>query len=80
MVFRLVRVLAVLAATVTALVYASPLPVPAGTLQSRQALAQVISSCTVPNTVALTFDDGPFFYLRVRVFRSTPAHDLTTTV
>jgi hypothetical protein len=64
----------------TVLVYASPLPAPAGTLQSRQTLAQVIYSCTVPNTVALTFDDGPFFYLRVRVFCSTPAHELTTIV
>ncbi|CAE6435325.1 unnamed protein product [Rhizoctonia solani] len=25
-------------------------------------LAQVITSCTVPNTVALTFDDGPYLY------------------
>ncbi|KAG6917729.1 hypothetical protein DXG01_001380 [Tephrocybe rancida] len=31
--------------------------------QKRQALAQVISKCTVPNTVALTFDDGPWVYL-----------------
>lgn len=28
----------------------------------RQALAQVITSCTVPNTAALTFDDGPYLY------------------
>ena len=65
----------------TVLVYASPLPAPVGTLQSRQSLAQVIYSCTVPNTVALTFDDGPFFYLRVRVFFSRLlAHELTMTV
>lgn len=27
-----------------------------------RALAQVITKCTKPNTVALTFDDGPFVY------------------
>ncbi|KAF8683313.1 Polysaccharide deacetylase [Rhizoctonia solani] len=31
------------------------------TLFPRQ-LAQVITKCTVPNTVALTFDDGPYLY------------------
>ncbi|ELU38818.1 hypothetical protein AG1IA_07152 [Rhizoctonia solani AG-1 IA] len=31
------------------------------TLYPRQ-LAQVVSKCTVPNTVALTFDDGPYWY------------------
>ncbi|KAF5374529.1 hypothetical protein D9615_009071 [Tricholomella constricta] len=31
--------------------------------QKRQQLAQVITQCTVPNTVALTFDDGPWVYL-----------------
>jgi hypothetical protein len=45
-----------------ALVHASPL----SSLVRRQALAQVIYSCTVPNTIALTFDDGPYIYLRVR--------------
>ncbi|TEB33630.1 glycoside hydrolase/deacetylase [Coprinellus micaceus] len=29
-----------------------------------RAPAQVISRCTVPNTVALTFDDGPYLYTR----------------
>ncbi|EDR10826.1 carbohydrate esterase family 4 protein [Laccaria bicolor S238N-H82] len=29
----------------------------------RRAKAQVITKCTVPNTVALTFDDGPWVYL-----------------
>lgn len=29
-------------------------------------LAQVITKCTVPNTAALTFDDGPLYYIRVR--------------
>ncbi|KAF8756197.1 Carbohydrate esterase family 4 protein [Rhizoctonia solani] len=33
-----------------------------GTLSTRAA-AQVITSCTVPNTVALTFDDGPYSYI-----------------
>ena len=28
----------------------------------RRAAAPVISSCTAPNTVAITFDDGPFQY------------------
>lgn len=31
-------------------------------LQRRQ-LANVVSRCTVPNTVALTFDDGPYGYI-----------------
>ncbi|KAF5364669.1 hypothetical protein D9758_005644 [Tetrapyrgos nigripes] len=28
----------------------------------RQALAQVVTTCSTPNTVALTFDDGPMIY------------------
>jgi peptidoglycan/xylan/chitin deacetylase (PgdA/CDA1 family) len=32
-------------------------------LTERQSLAQVITRCTKPNTVALTFDDGPYVYL-----------------
>ncbi|KAJ8090193.1 hypothetical protein PM082_018783 [Marasmius tenuissimus] len=32
-------------------------------LQSRQQLAQVVTQCTEPNTVALTFDDGPYDYI-----------------
>jgi len=31
-------------------------------VSSGQQLARVISSCTEPNTVALTFDDGPWIY------------------
>jgi peptidoglycan/xylan/chitin deacetylase (PgdA/CDA1 family) len=31
-------------------------------LEKRQ-LAQVVTSCSKPNTVALTFDDGPYVYL-----------------
>ncbi|KIJ95544.1 carbohydrate esterase family 4 protein [Laccaria amethystina LaAM-08-1] len=37
---------------------------PAFPHQKRQEKAQIVSHCTVPNTVALTFDDGPFLYLR----------------
>ncbi|TFK60306.1 carbohydrate esterase family 4 protein [Pluteus cervinus] len=33
-------------------------------LTSVAQLAQVISQCTQPNTVALTFDDGPWIYLK----------------
>jgi peptidoglycan/xylan/chitin deacetylase (PgdA/CDA1 family) len=33
-------------------------------------LAQVITKCTVPNTVALTFDDGPYNFTYVRTFES----------
>jgi len=29
----------------------------------KRAPAQVVTSCTVPNTAALTFDDGPYWYL-----------------
>lgn len=36
---------------------------PVANLQARQIPAgSVISSCTTPGTVALTFDDGPFIY------------------
>ncbi|KAF8172085.1 carbohydrate esterase family 4 protein [Pholiota molesta] len=33
------------------------------TLCLRRALATVYSKCTVPKTVALTFDDGPYIYM-----------------
>jgi len=32
-------------------------------LTERASLAQVITQCTVPNTAALTFDDGPWYYI-----------------
>lgn len=35
---------------------------PVSNIQPRQVAGQVYSSCTVGNTVALTFDDGPFTY------------------
>jgi peptidoglycan/xylan/chitin deacetylase (PgdA/CDA1 family) len=34
------------------------------TYHAKRAPAQIYSSCTVPNTVALTFDDGPYNYHR----------------
>jgi peptidoglycan/xylan/chitin deacetylase (PgdA/CDA1 family) len=37
--------------------------VSASPTEKRQSLAQVITKCTKPNTVALTFDDGPWYYL-----------------
>ena len=37
-------------------------PAPATPLNSSVPVGTVISSCTVPGTVALTFDDGPFTY------------------
>jgi peptidoglycan/xylan/chitin deacetylase (PgdA/CDA1 family) len=42
-------------------------------LEERAApLAQVITKCTVPNKVALTFDDGPYNYIYVRAFFFPP--------
>jgi peptidoglycan/xylan/chitin deacetylase (PgdA/CDA1 family) len=35
----------------------------AAALPKKRAPFQVINSCTVPNTAALTFDDGPYVYL-----------------
>jgi len=35
-----------------------------GTLRLPRRAATVYSSCTVPNTVALTFDDGPYIYTK----------------
>ncbi|CAE6401881.1 unnamed protein product [Rhizoctonia solani] len=39
------------------------LAAPTNTTLLTRAAAQVITSCTVPNTVALTFDDGPYSYI-----------------
>jgi len=36
---------------------------PAASPPTKRAMAQVITSCTKANTVALTFDDGPYQYL-----------------
>ncbi|TRM63673.1 carbohydrate esterase family 4 protein [Schizophyllum amplum] len=38
-------------------------PTPANATLETRARAQVYSKCTVPNTVALTFDDGPYDYI-----------------
>ena len=35
---------------------------PVANIQPRQTPGQVYFGCSVPNTVALTFDDGPFMY------------------
>jgi len=37
---------------------------PARFAERRDSLAQVITKCTVPNTAALTFDDGPYIYIQ----------------
>jgi len=39
------------------------LAVPMNTTLETRAAAQVITKCTKPNTVALTFDDGPYYYI-----------------
>ncbi|TFK95805.1 carbohydrate esterase family 4 protein [Pterulicium gracile] len=44
---------AIISAALLSIVSAAP---------QRRAPAQVITSCTVPNTAALTFDDGPWVY------------------
>ncbi|KAH9481128.1 Chitin deacetylase [Psilocybe cubensis] len=47
----------VLAVVLPALVCSTPV------VEKRQALARVVTTCTKPNNVALTFDDGPWVYL-----------------
>jgi peptidoglycan/xylan/chitin deacetylase (PgdA/CDA1 family) len=42
--------------------FATPLQNNAAKRQSSIPFGSVISSCTVPGTVALTFDDGPYIY------------------
>ncbi|KAI5120411.1 hypothetical protein M0805_006912 [Coniferiporia weirii] len=56
------RALAVLAATRVVLAAPALDAEPEVELIRRQGLAAVYSSCTEPNTVALTFDDGPYIY------------------
>ncbi|KAF5359809.1 hypothetical protein D9756_003631 [Leucocoprinus leucothites] len=51
---KLTAFVTVLAASVATTVTAAP---------SKRALAQVVTSCSVPGTVALTFDDGPYYYI-----------------
>ncbi|KXN81195.1 Peptidoglycan-N-acetylglucosamine deacetylase [Leucoagaricus sp. SymC.cos] len=45
---------------------------------SRRALAQVVTQCTVPGTVALTFDDGPYYYI-YDISKTLVAHNATGT-
>lgn len=42
-------------------------------------LAQVITKCTVPNTAALTFDDGPYQYIQVCVLAAIFVSNLLST-
>jgi len=44
---------------------------PAGFSERATPLAQVITKCTVPNTAALTFDDGPYNYIYARALPTT---------
>jgi len=53
----------VLSLLLSAVTYATPLP--SGNLEKRQSsipVGTIITSCTVPGTAALTFDDGPYIY------------------
>ncbi|EJD07768.1 glycoside hydrolase/deacetylase [Fomitiporia mediterranea MF3/22] len=55
-------ILATLSAARFAVAAPTPDPEPEFELIRRQGLAAVYSSCSQPNTVALTFDDGPYIY------------------
>lgn len=44
-------------ASIATVVSAAP-----SSLEKRAVKAQVITTCTVPGTIALTFDDGPYEY------------------
>jgi len=63
MFFRTSTVAAVLSSALLA--HASPANLTGAAAES---LAQVITKCTVPNTAALTFDDGPYSYIQVCAF------------
>jgi hypothetical protein len=67
MLFKVFTALLLFTSGVT--VRASPAPAPLSDLEALTGratpLAQVITKCTVPNTVALTFDDGPEEYIYV---------------
>jgi peptidoglycan/xylan/chitin deacetylase (PgdA/CDA1 family) len=56
------RAIALVSISLAAISSVSATPAPVS--EKRQALAQVVTSCTVPNKVALTFDDGPYIYLK----------------
>ncbi|KAI8984629.1 hypothetical protein BDF20DRAFT_911706 [Mycotypha africana] len=47
---------------ITAAAIATAVSAAPATLQKRATTAQVIETCTVPGTIALTFDDGPYEY------------------
>ncbi|KAF9534052.1 carbohydrate esterase family 4 protein [Crepidotus variabilis] len=47
----------------SAVVLALALSVSAGVTQRKRGGGQLVTSCTVPNTAALTFDDGPYMYM-----------------
>lgn len=64
---RLAYFLSFLLLTVTTTAYADPSPAaeePVYVELAGRAPAQVITKCTVPNTAALTFDDGPYWFMR----------------
>ncbi|KAB5589705.1 putative effector protein [Ceratobasidium theobromae] len=52
-----------LALVAAATSFLGALAVPMNTTLATRAAAQVITKCTKPNTVALTFDDGPYSYI-----------------
>lgn len=82
----------VLALASVGVAVATPAPVPAPApnptpkaepefeLIARQGLATVYSSCTEPNTVALTFDDGPYIYEGGAFIRQRAPHDADTNM
>jgi hypothetical protein len=43
----------------------TPIHAAPATVGKRQTTPTVITSCTVPNTAALTFDDGPYLWIKV---------------
>jgi hypothetical protein len=60
--------------TIVVLVSSAMVQALPASLTQRAPLAQVITRCTVPNTAALTFDDGPFSYIRVRTMFNLCVH------
>lgn len=55
--FNKMRSSFLIALAAVAAVSAAPAP-----LEKRAAKAQLITTCSVPGTIALTFDDGPYEY------------------
>lgn len=52
-----------LVATAASALFGIAAAVPYNATLLTRAAAQVVTKCTVPNTVALTFDDGPYWYI-----------------